>query len=241
MDKNFLLLCNGLSGSGKTTFIQKYLGDRAYNLKSATTREMRDGETWGDKYYFVDEDVFARIPVATALFVNEAFWTPGKPKWLYGVPEFEIKNHLGQHLVYDVIQPRYSRQLIDWFNRNGLDKYYDYRVLWFLPPTNNMDIVKKRANMPDDRGVRTMNTCDAIDFLRADLMPDYLLKFSAEETLVPPQVYNLMNRVGLTPSRRVDGIKPGEHILESFAQLAAKNTQRDVDYRQLAHQYYFGR
>ena len=222
--KNILLLCNGLSGSGKTYFIENFLGrDAAYNLKSMTTRQMRDGESWGEKYYFVDADVFDQVPTATTLFVNRAFWTPGKPKWLYGVPEFEIYNHLGGHLVYDVIQPRYSRHLIDWFNLRGLDKYYDYRVLWFLAPENNMEIAGKRANMPDDGLVRTKNTCDAIDFLRADLRPDYLLKSSESETIIPGDLTKLCDymKQGEITHRAVPKRYPVQkHILETLAEKA---------------------
>lgn len=244
-DKKVLLLCNGLSGSGKTTFIEKHIGKYdIYNLKSLTTRNMRDGEIWGDKYYFVDEDVFNIEPTATRLFVNEAFWTPDKPKWLYGVPEFEIMNHLGQHLAYDVIQPRYSRQLIDWFNAKGLNEYYDYKILWFLPPTNNMEIAAARATMPDDRGVRTTNTCDAIDFLRAGLQPDYILKSSAEETIIPDTLHKMIEIMKVTPGCSGTKFWPKKHPLEMVAQtakLAHESGMHSADCRQLVRQYYLGR
>lgn len=234
-----LILCNGLSGSGKTTFIQNYFGDAVYNLKSMTTREMRDGEKWGDKYYFVDTDVFAKIPAATTLFVNEAFWTPEKPKWLYGVPEFEIKHNLGRNLVYDVIQPRYARQLIDWFNKNKLNRMYNYTVLWFLAPTNNMEIAAARANMPDDCGVRTTNTCDAIDFLRAGLQPDYILKTSAEETIIPDGLFDAART--LLPWTAPAIPRKQKHVLELLAEYAQKDSQLHADYKRLAHEHYFNR
>ena len=241
-NKRFLLLCNGLSGSGKTTFITRNIDKQSiYNLKSMTTRNMRPGEVWGDKYYFVDTDVFERIPTATHLFVNEAFWTPDKPKWLYGVPEFEIASHLGQNLVYDVIQPRYSRQLIDWFNSHGLDKYYEYRVLWFLPPTNNMEIAAARANMPDDRGVRTANTCEAIDFLRAGLQPDYILKSSAEETIIPDSVHKLIKDVEHRGPIALKSLKKHYHVLEQLAQLSGEEILRNADFYQIAREHFLGR
>lgn len=196
MAKNVLLLCNGLSGSGKSYFIDNFLGKTVYNLKSFTTRGMRAGENWGERYYYVSEQEFDTQPMATRLFVNEALWKPGDKKWLYGVPEFEIQNHLGQNLVYDVIQPRYSRKLIDWFDSHLLDKYYDYKIMWFLPPSNSTQTVSSRANMPNDSQVRQMNTCDAIDFLHAGIMPDYLVKCSAEETRVLLPVHQLITRMG---------------------------------------------
>ncbi len=177
MKKNTLLLCTGLSGSGKTYFVKNTMPDGLfYSLRSATTRPMRDGESNGNPYFFVTEDEFNKMNLATHLWVNEAFWTPEKPKWMYGVPEFEITEHLGENMVYDVIQPRYAKQLIDWFKRNDLQKHYNFRIAYFLPPQNNMQTVAKRANMPDDIDVRRTNTCDPIDFLQAGLDIDYILQ-----------------------------------------------------------------
>ena len=177
MHKNTLLLCTGLSGSGKTYFIKNTLPDGLfYSLRSATTRPMRNGESNGKPYFFVTEDKFNKMNLATHLWVNEAFWTPEKPKWMYGVPEFEITEHLGENMVYDVIQPRYAKQLIDWFKRNDLQKHYNFRIAYFLPPQNNMQTVASRANMPDDIDVRRTNTCDPIDFLQAGLDIDYILQ-----------------------------------------------------------------
>ena len=175
--KKTLLLCTGLSGSGKTYFIKNTLPDGLfYSLRSATTRPMREGESNGKPYFFVTEDDFSKMSLATRLWVNEAFWTPEKPKWMYGVPESEITEHLGENMVYDVIQPRYAKQLIDWFKRNDLQKHYNFRVAYFLPPQNNMQTVAKRANMPNDIDVRRTNTCDPIDFLQACIKPNYILQ-----------------------------------------------------------------
>ncbi len=175
--KKTLLLCTGLSGSGKTYFIKNTLPDGLfYSLRSATTRPMRVGESNGNPYFFVTEDEFEKMNLATHLWVNEAFWTPEKPKWMYGVPESEITEHLGENMVYDVIQPRYAKQLIDWFVCNDLHKQYNFRIAYFLPAQNNMQTVENRANMPNDIDVRRANTCDPIDFLRAGIDPDYILQ-----------------------------------------------------------------
>ena len=176
MKKKTLLICNGLSGSGKTYFIQNNLPSGLfYNLRSATTRPMRNGESEGKPYFFRDETYFETAQLATRLWVNEHFWTPGTPKWLYGIPEEEVISHLGQNLIYDVIEPQYSRQLINWFHKNKLHRHYNIRVAYFLPPENNFDIVSKRANMPNDTDVRRTNTCNPIDFLNAGIDPDYIL------------------------------------------------------------------
>lgn len=177
MKPNTLLFCNGLSGSGKTYFINNTLPRGLfYNLRSATTRPMRTGESEGNPYFFRDEAYFDTQPLATYLWVNRAVWTPNTPKWLYGIPEFEIIEHLGQNLIYDVIEPQYTRQLIDWFCRNKLDTQYEFKIAHFIPPAQNFDTVSMRANMPNDVTVRKLNTCDAADFTAAGLTPDYRLQ-----------------------------------------------------------------
>lgn len=210
MRKNILLFCNGLSGSGKTYFIENILPKTFRNLRSMTTRPQRPGEVDGEKYYFTTEEVFDTRPLATRLFVNEAFWQPGMPKWLYGVPTGEIEANLGYDMVYDVIQPRYTRQLIDWFERNNLGKQYDYQVAWFLAPENNGDIIRGRANMPNDLDVRRTNTCDAIDFLRAGVHVDYFVKSSATERIIPSRMQDMMRRAKEIPAyklRRPDHVR----------------------------------
>ena len=174
--KNTVLFCTGLSGSGKSYFVKNILPkDTFYSLKSATTRPMRDGEADGREYYFRDEQYFDKEKFATYLFVNEYFWKPGDKKWLYGVPEFEIREHWGQNFVYDVIQPKYVRQLMAWFNCNDLRHEYDFRVLWFMPPMNNFEIAKSRQNMPNDLDVRKQNTCNYKDFQQSRVSIDHIV------------------------------------------------------------------
>ncbi|MCM1294312.1 MAG: hypothetical protein NC311_02005 [Muribaculaceae bacterium] len=194
--KNTVLFCCGLSGSGKSYFIKNILPCGSfYKLKSATTRPMRPGEQHGREYYFVDEIYFDTTPLVTRLFVNQAFWQPGKPKWLYGVPEFEVLNNIGKNFVYDVIQPQYARQMRDWFVAHGMQSTYDFKTLYFIPPENNFKIAADRANMPDDRSVRTTNTCNPIDFLRTDLDVDFMLKSSADETIIPTSLQQYLQNI----------------------------------------------
>ena len=176
--KRSLLFCTGESGSGKTTYINNLPNGLYYNLRSLTTREKRKDETEGDKYFFVDESHFNSEKLITKLWVNQDFWTPGKPKWLYGVPEFEIINNLGCNFAYDVIQPRYIREMIDWFHKTEIEglklsDIYDFRILWFQPPQNSSEIVQKRQNMPNDVDVRRKNTCNLDDFKAVGLEPDH--------------------------------------------------------------------
>ena len=178
MDKKILLFCNGLSGTGKTTFIEKYaIASGFHNLISATTRPPRDGEVDGVSYYFRDDAYFAdRKKFATYLFVNENSWKPGDKKWLYGIPEFEVENHIGQNLFYDVIQPRYTRDLMNWFIARKLNEKYDFRVAYFTTNQDNFDIARMRASMKNDITVRRANTCNLGDFHRAGVKIDFITR-----------------------------------------------------------------
>ena len=182
--KKQIIFCTGQSGSGKSTFIKKFLSSKDfYNLKSATTRPMREGEADGREYYFRNEDYFKGKHFATILWVNEQFWKPGQPKWLYGVPEFEVFDNLGYNFTYDVIEPKYVRQMIDWFRKKTLTKYYDFKILWFQQADDAESIIKDRQNMPDDNKVRKENTCNINDFEKVNLKPDFVIK------RLPPEDY----------------------------------------------------
>lgn len=175
MSKNILLFCNGLSGTGKTTFINTYaIPNGFHNLISATTRARRAEEIDGVSYYFRDEAYFETEKFATYLFVNRDFWKPGEPKWLYGIPEFEIKNNIGKNLIYDVIQPRYTRELMDWFIAHNLQYQYDFRVAYFTTGMDNFEIAQQRAVMKNDMAVRRANTCTLDDFAASRVRVDYV-------------------------------------------------------------------
>ncbi len=159
-----------------------------HKLVSATTRPMRPGEADGRDYYFRSEADFDSMKLATRLWVNETLWMPGKPKWLYGAPEFEVRANLDKNLVYDVIQPRYAYQLKYWFFEHNLHNEYDIKTLYFIPPHNSMDIARKRANMPDDDAVRTNNTCEPSDILNAGLDIDFMAKCNTQEVVLSPRL-----------------------------------------------------
>lgn len=175
MSKQILLFCNGLSGTGKTTFINNYAIPAGFhNLISATTRAKRAGESDGISYYFRDEKYFETEKFATYLDVNKGFRKPGDAKWLYGIPEFEIINNIGKNLIYDVIQPIYTRELMDWFTAHGLHNQYDFVVAYFTTEqSNNFDIVEQRAVMKNDIAVRRANTCNTDDFRKARVKINY--------------------------------------------------------------------
>lgn len=192
--KNTLLFCTGISGSGKGYQENELLKTGLfYKLISATTRPIRDGEKNNKDYFFKDENYFNSEKFATKLWVNESVWNPGDPKWIYGVPEFEIINNFGKNFIYDVIEPKYIREMINWFNKYKFNNYYDFKIAYFLPPSNNFDIAESRANMKNDLTVRRKNTCDPIDFLRANLHPNWFIKSSEEETIIPDGFNDFIN------------------------------------------------
>ena len=182
MSKPIMLFFNGESGTGKSFFKENMVPIGTFhNLISATTRGKRADETDGVSYYFRDENWFEKEKaagnLATYLFVNESFWNPGDKKWLYGLPASEIYAHLGENLIYDVIQPRYTRELIDWFKKHKLDTMYDFRVAWFTTyELDNFAIARERACMQNDLAVRQQNTCNINDFTNAGITPDYITR-----------------------------------------------------------------
>ena len=73
--KQLMIFCTGASGTGKSTFIDKYLsGDNFYNLKSATTRPMREDKSDRNKYYFCDEEYFDTLHILAQPLGQDVAW-----------------------------------------------------------------------------------------------------------------------------------------------------------------------
>jgi hypothetical protein len=195
MLKNAFLFLTGMSGSGKGWFWENILKPtgKFHKLVSCTSRRPREDEADGREYYFKDEKFFDDGRFATKLFVNEAFWEPGDPKWLYGVTEAEVRGHIGENLVYDVIEPKYVRQMIDWFV-GQYGRLYDFKIAYFLSYGQGMDVADKRKNMPNDMKVRAANRCDPVDFLHAGLHPDWFMLSGPDETAFDPRAINFIRK-----------------------------------------------
>ncbi|MDR3208313.1 MAG: hypothetical protein LBT45_00505 [Rickettsiales bacterium] len=194
MERKVLLFLTGMSGSGKGYFWENYLKPlgKFRKLVSATTRKPREGEAEGRDYYFRDERFFDTEEFAAKLFVNRQFWKPGEPKWLYGVEKREILRNGDKNLVYDVIEPKYVRQMIDWCDENG--RRYDFRIAYFLNPAADLSCAEKRRNMPNDISVRTENTCNPIDFLRAGLHPDWFMLCSSDGEIFDKRMMDFISK-----------------------------------------------
>ncbi|MDR0449492.1 MAG: hypothetical protein LBG89_03490 [Rickettsiales bacterium] len=202
MANDILLLLCGESGSGKEYFFDNIMPSGVFRkLISMTTRDKRAYETDGVHYHFVSEEKYFAAPRATTLFVNEKFWRPGEKKWLYGVSESEFESSLGHlddplrggDIAYDVIEPKYAAQLIDWVTAK--EYKYDPLILHFQKPANNLEIAAGRANMANDVAVRTANTCTLADFWRAGINPDYSLLSSKGEMFFPSKLIGLLNHI----------------------------------------------
>lgn len=99
--KGTLIVVSGPSGVGKSTLIDRFLGqdDKSTFSISYTTRKKRDHETDGRDYYFVDEKTFE------AMIGDERFLEWEKVHGnLYGTPRAEILAILetGKDIILDI-------------------------------------------------------------------------------------------------------------------------------------------
>lgn len=169
--KKQLWFLTGASGSGKGHFRDHFLpSDIFYLLRSMTTRKMRDGEIPDEKYFFMDVPTLRKAPKVTYLEIT--------PEWLYAVPESEILNNQDRHLIYDVNQPEYIRQTIDWCQRHHLD--YDFKILYFLPKGKDAEIaalMKKRNKGESEHSINTRLKRDTSieSYKRYAVEPDYII------------------------------------------------------------------
>jgi len=115
------------------------------------------------------------------------------PKWLYGVPESEVTDNPNVNLIYDVIEPRNAKQMIEWLSAQNLG--YDVKILHFQPPKNNFGIAAARANMVNDIAVRKINTSDLADFWYEGMIPDFQLMSSATKCFYPVKMVDYFNKV----------------------------------------------
>lgn len=103
INKGKIIIISAPSGTGKSTIINRIMGDPSLDLRfsiSATSREPRKGETHGVNYYFFTEDDFRRA-VAADLFVE---WEEVYPGRFYGTLRSEIDRITseGHNVIMDV-------------------------------------------------------------------------------------------------------------------------------------------
>lgn len=70
-DKQIVIVIEGPSGVGKDTLVKRLMEkypDTFEKVPSMTTREMREGESQGNPYYFVDENKFKELVEDGSLF-----------------------------------------------------------------------------------------------------------------------------------------------------------------------------
>lgn len=193
-----LLFLTGLSGSGKGYFKENILpAGLFYPLISMTTRKIRDGEIDGVHYHFKTEYDFENTELVTYLDVNKNVRQPGDPKWLYGVSKQEFMAHAHQNLIYDVIQPMYIRQMMDWCQKNNLS--FNYKILYFIQPDSGFDIARQRAGMKSDLEVRKQNTSSLVDFKKENLEIDWAVISSQSKMIYGLDMVKYINGLSGTP------------------------------------------
>lgn len=102
-DKGKIIIISAPSGTGKSTIINRIMGDPSLDLQfsiSATSRPPRAGEEHGVNYYFFTEEDFRRA-VAADLFVE---WEEVYPGRFYGTLRSEIDRITsdGHNVIMDV-------------------------------------------------------------------------------------------------------------------------------------------
>lgn len=102
-NKGKIIIISAPSGTGKSTIINRIMGDPSLDLQfsiSATSRPPRAGEAHGVNYYFFTEDDFRRA-VAADLFVE---WEEVYPGRFYGTLRSEIDRITsdGHNVIMDV-------------------------------------------------------------------------------------------------------------------------------------------
>lgn len=104
MSKNGkLIIISAPSGTGKSTIIQRIIGDERLQLEfsvSATTRPPRTGETDGVNYYFMTPEQF-RAEIDNGAFAEYQEVYAGR---YYGTLKREIEriNHNGKNVILDL-------------------------------------------------------------------------------------------------------------------------------------------
>jgi len=145
MNKGFLLVISGPSGSGKGTICKKLL-ERNRDLVlsvSATTRKPRKGEIDGVNYFFVDEDKFEEM-IRNNEFLEHANVHGNK----YGTPmKFVVDQIENGEIVILEIDVQGALQVKNIYNEAIL--------IFLLPPS--MEELKNRINK---RGTETKEDID---------------------------------------------------------------------------------
>ncbi|MBR1882096.1 MAG: guanylate kinase [Muribaculaceae bacterium] len=102
-NKGKLIVISAPSGTGKSTIINRIIGDEALRLEfsvSATTRSPREGEKNGIDYYFLTEDEF-RSHIQADDFAEYQEVYQGR---FYGTLKSEIEriNNMGHNVILDI-------------------------------------------------------------------------------------------------------------------------------------------
>jgi len=101
LNKGFILVVSGPSGSGKSSVVKEFLkGDPSFDISiSYTTRPMRHNEVNGRDYYFVSEDTFKEM-IGKSEFVE---WAKVHDNY-YGTSKTELERitSSGKNVILEI-------------------------------------------------------------------------------------------------------------------------------------------
>lgn len=112
--KNKLILLLGASGTGKSTLegiLEKRLGFK--RVISHTTRPIREGETQGMTYHFIDDVAFEVYKQQGAFLETTSY-----NNWQYGINKHDVD--LSKDSYIAVIEPYGYRQLVESLGKENI-------------------------------------------------------------------------------------------------------------------------
>ncbi len=143
MGKIFYVM--GKSASGKDTIYNKLAAENEFNFKNIvgyTTRPMRENETEGREYHFIDEQALSRLELQGRVIEKRGYNTV-YGMWYYCTVDDESINL--EHENYLLIGTLESYQkLCDYFGKDNLVPIY-IEVEDFLRLTRAMEREKQQA------------------------------------------------------------------------------------------------
>ena len=140
-----LFVVSAPSGAGKTSLVNALIqqDDNLALCVSHTTRDMREGETDGEHYYFVSDDRFSTM-VTDGQFLEHATVFGNR----YGTAKTEVERCLNQGL--DTILE------IDWQGAQNVRSIWPDTVSIFVLPPNQRELRKRLTSRGQDH-------CSVID------------------------------------------------------------------------------
>lgn len=188
--KQKVFFISGPSAAGKSTFEKIFLDPIFEKLVSMVivksddspeARIKRDGEVEGKDYYFVDKSTFEKTARITTLDIDV------QKDWRYGISEYEFHEKKGHTpLYYDVMQPQYIKQFIDWAEKNKEIENIDFKVLYLQAKKDKIqknleNRLEKGTESKESINIRQSRNYTDSSFKEYDLNIDYNFNYINDE------------------------------------------------------------